>query len=80
MHIISGYVYDVAICINGKPMANNVCMHTKEGYACKPERVKYGHYWLMLKLCIYYLHLTVRLYKDQLCGARAFDGYEEDIH
>ena len=42
MHIISGYVYDVAICIKGEPMANNVCMHTKEVYACKPARVKYG--------------------------------------
>ena len=42
MHIISGYVYDVAICIIGEPMANSACMHTKEGYACKPARVKYG--------------------------------------
>ena len=45
MRIISGYAYmtsRIAICIKGELMANSVCMHTKEGYACKPARVKYG--------------------------------------
>ena len=67
MHIISGRAHDVTICIIGKPIANSVYMHTREGYACKPARIKYG---LSIGRCWsyvynYYLYLTVRLYKTK---------------